>query len=615
MKRDSTITFNYFSFIVLFFIVCSLTSNSSQAFEIKNKTYNKKQALTNEDISTKLILADKHRISDPTLFKELLFELREQPNITTEQEYYLDLLFSYHLTFIGKYKIAESKLNNIIYSNANNLIKFRANYALIYISMPKRDWLGGLKYLTKNISLLPTIDNNEHYQNGLVTTIIFYNKIRQYKLALSYINKLKDQPLTKINSCLLKQLSLETKFNLNKLISDDGLIDDAIETCEQVKFDIATNIIIILKAKLYLNDKTPDRALSTLLPFIVNTNNTHYPMLIAEMNNVIAKAYWQINDIDNAQIYATKALTINKGMTNILQGVETYFLLYQIAKKQQDLSLALRYFEQYSEIEKRHLEGEKAKHLAFQLAEHNSFAQESQIKLLNEKNNALAAEQALAKTQAANRKLVILLLGVVILAFTFIGIRFSRSHKRVKELAEYDPLTGIFNRGHFTHVTNSALKYCKNAQQDLSVIMFDLDHFKKVNDSFGHACGDWALKETIKVCQNIGRKNDIFARLGGEEFCLVLTSCTIDVAMLRAEACRAAIEEIITEESNCEFSITASFGVTDLKRSGFTLDKLLADADMAAYASKNAGRNRVTMFEVPETSQPKKLDNSWNYEK
>jgi len=615
MKRDSTITFNYFSFIVLFFIVCNLTSNSSQAFEIKNKTYNKKQALTNEDISTKLTLADKHRISDPTLFKELLFELREQANITTEQQYYLDLLYSYHLTFIGKYKIAESKLNNIIYSNANNLIKFRANYALIYISMPKRDWLGGLKYLTKNISLLPTIDNNEHYQNGLVTTIIFYNKIRQYKLALSYINKLKNQPLTKINSCLLKQLSLETKFNLNKLISDDGLIDDAIETCEQVKFDIATNIIIILKAKLYLNDKTPDKALSTLLPFIVNTNNTHYPMLIAEMNNVIAKAYWQINDIDNAQVYATKALTINKGMTNILQGVETYFLLYQIAKKQQDLSLALRYFEQYSEIEKRHLEGEKAKHLAFQLAEHNSFAQESQIKLLNEQNNALAAEQALAKTQAANRKLVILLLGVVILAFTFIGIRFSRSHKRVKELAEYDPLTGIYNRGHFTHVTNSALKYCKNAQQDLSVIMFDLDHFKKVNDSFGHACGDWALKETIKVCQNIGRKNDIFARLGGEEFCLVLTSCTIDVAMLRAEACRAAIEEIITEESGCEFSITASFGVTDLKRSGFTLDKLLADADMAAYASKNAGRNRVTMFEVPETSQPKKLDNSWNYEK
>jgi diguanylate cyclase (GGDEF)-like protein len=144
--------------------------------------------------------------------------------------------------------------------------------------------------------------------------------------------------------------------------------------------------------------------------------------------------------------------------------------------------------------------------------------------------------------------------------------------------------------------------------------MFDLDHFKKVNDIFGHACGDWALKETIKACKGIGRQNDIFARLGGEEFCLVLPSCNIDAAMLRAEACRAAIEAIITEESGHDFSITASFGVTDVKRSGFTLDKLLADADMAAYTSKNAGRNRITLFEIPQTEKPKKLDNSWDYE-
>ena len=143
--------------------------------------------------------------------------------------------------------------------------------------------------------------------------------------------------------------------------------------------------------------------------------------------------------------------------------------------------------------------------------------------------------------------------------------------------------------------------------------MFDLDHFKKVNDCYGHACGDWALKETIKVCKDIGRKNDIFARLGGEEFCLVLPSCSIDAAMLRAEACRAAIEEIITEESGCEFSITASFGVTNVKRSGFELEKLLADADFAAYASKNNGRNRVTLFEVPTNDAEEKLDSSWGY--
>ncbi len=66
-----------------------------------------------------------------------------------------------------------------------------------------------------------------------------------------------------------------------------------------------------------------------------------------------------------------------------------------------------------------------------------------------------------------------------------------KAHKRIKELAEYDSLTGIFNRGHFTHIADTTLEYCKSASQNLSLIMFDLDQFKDVNDNYGHACGDW----------------------------------------------------------------------------------------------------------------------------
>ena len=614
MKKHSTILtyFNKLSFIVLFFILYNITFISAKAFEINQQHSANKITLTKEEISTQLTLADKYKRSNPTKFKQLIFEVAQQTKLTTEQQHYLNLLHSYHLTFVGEYDSAESKLKRILSSDASSLIRFRANYALIYIYMPKKNWLNGLKYLEKNINLLPTIDSNEYYQNGLLTTIIFYNKIRQYKLAISYINKLANQTLTDKNSCALKQLSLEAKFNLNELTPADDLIKDAIETCEHAKFDIATNIILILKAKLYLSDKAPDKALDLLLPYIENANNTHYPMLIAEMNNVLAKAYWQVSDIDNAQLYATEALTINKNMSNLLQGVDTYFLLYQIAKKQQNLALSLSYFEKYAEIEKAHLEGEKAKHLAFQLAEHQSFEQKSQINLLNEKNALLISEQALAKAKVANVQLFIAILTVTIALLVLWGGRLWKSHKRIKALAEYDALTGIYNRRHFTHVANSALKYCQSAQQDLSVIIFDLDHFKKVNDSFGHACGDWALKATTSACESIGRKNDIFARLGGEEFCIVLPSCNIDTAILRAEDCRVAIEAIITEASGCDFTITASFGVTDVKRSSFDLEKLLADADFAAYASKHTGRNQVTVFQPKTPEETKLLNNSWS---
>ncbi|PKG83190.1 GGDEF domain-containing protein [Colwellia sp. 75C3] len=614
IKTNSAVKNNtlIFSFFVLLFFVLSTSIQTSLADErTKPKQFENKN-LTLKEINDKLQLADKNRRSNPTEFKKLIFELKEH-QLTDKQQQYLDALFAFHFIYSGEYDKAEPKLKTLLKKNTSNLIKFRVNYSLIVVAAATKNWAEGLEYITTNIKLLPTINNTEHYQNGLLTIIVFYSQLGQYQLALSYIDKLSQQKLPPKNNCALKQLSLEAKFNLNQLKLDDNDFEDAVAECINADFLIPAHIVRTHKAKLYLQNDAPQKSLDFLLKYLEPTNSTQYPMLIAEVNNIIAKAYLKIDDVKSAKNHAIAALAINSNVSNILQGVETYSLLYQVAKKQQDLPLALKYFEKYSEIEKAHLEGEKAKHLAFQLAEHNAFEQESQIQLLNEKNHSLATEQTLEKTKVANRQLIILLLSFIILILAFVGMRFWRTHKRVKELAEYDPLTGIYNRGHFTHVTNSALKYCKNAEQELSVIMFDLDHFKKVNDSFGHACGDWALKETIKVCQNIGRKNDIFARLGGEEFCLVLPSCNIAAAMLRAEACRAAIEEIITEESGYDFSITASFGVTDARCSGFDLDKLLADADFAAYASKKTGRNKVTMFEVPETEKTAQLNSAWNY--
>jgi len=387
------------------------------------------------------------------------------------------------------------------------------------------------------------------------------------------------------------------------------MLESAMTACKNEP--IAENLIRSYLAETQIiNDNITDGKQS-LLNNLTIIESTKYARLIARTYSLIAKAFFLEGNIEKSKSYALKAIAIAKNIPTTKEVIESHKIIYDLSKLISDYKLALEYHRKYAQLKETYTNKETAKHLAFQLAEHNAFEQESQIKLLNEQNNALAAEQALANTQANNRKLIILLLALIILVFAFFGARLWRTHKRVRQLAEYDPLTGIFNRGHFTQVTNSALKYCQNAEQDLSLIMFDLDHFKKVNDSFGHACGDWALKETIKVCKDIGRQNDIFARLGGEEFCLVLPSCNIDAAMLRAEACRAAIEAIITEESKHDFTITASFGVTDVKRSGFNLDNLLADADMAAYDSKNSGRNRVTIYQVLE-KKVEPLDNSWS---
>jgi diguanylate cyclase (GGDEF)-like protein len=588
-------------FLALFLLCFSFSQNASIS--------------TTTDIDHLLEKANKIRTSNPAIFVKLLAELEEKSaQLTKQQNYYLDYLQAYKLIFSGQTKEAIAIFQGLLISKADKLIKFRTQLTLINAFAIEQNWTEGLSHLSVALKKLPEIKNHDTRVNGLAVTAIFYNQLGQYNLGLKYAEQLFNSNPQKRTVCFAATMIIESKLHLKQLQNNDSEIKKAINLCENEA--IAANFIRSYSAKFSLTNNKPDDVIKFLTPHLAQVNATQYPRLIVEIYTSLAEAYWLKGNLIKAEELALESIRVGEKIKTTQAVITAYKLLYKIAKKRSNhQEIALQYYETYAELDKTYVNEAQAKHLAFQLAEHNSFEQESQIKLLNEKNNSLAIEQALSESKAANRQLAVLLLIFVILILSVVGTRFWRTHKRVKELAEYDPLTGIYNRGHFTQVTNSALKYCQNAKQDLSLIMFDLDHFKKVNDIFGHACGDWALKETIKACKGIGRQNDIFARLGGEEFCLVLTSCTIDVAMLRAEACRAAIEAIITEESGHDFSITASFGVTDVKRSGFTLDKLLADADMAAYTSKNAGRNRVTLFEVPQTEKPKKLDNSWNYEK
>ncbi|AAZ26927.1 tetratricopeptide repeat-containing diguanylate cyclase [Colwellia psychrerythraea] len=566
------------------------------------------------DFDAKLSLADSIRSSKPQEFSVIIKGLnQEKSKLSTAQYQHLKYLNTYSLMFQGKLDEAIYLAKEIIISDANETLKFRAKISLMNIFANRQNWTEGLTNLSSLLKDLPSVKNEDFHQLALVAASMFYNQLGQYQLALSYAKKIEARAGQNRNQCLAKGFIVEALSKSHQLSTNDPIIEQAIEVCRKNNEILMVSFINSHIVRTYIYNEQFIKAIELLNATLQSTVNINFSRITAEYYSLLANAYWQTNELAKAQYFALKTLESKNQLSSRKAKILANHLLYKIYKHQNNLELALSYFEVYSELGKEHLKGEKAKHFAFQLAEHQNIEQESKIKLLNEKNSLLLSDQALSKAKVVNIQLMISILMVTLALLVLWGARLLKAHKRVRELAEYDPLTGIYNRGHFTHVTNSALKYCKNAQQDLSVIMFDLDHFKKVNDSFGHACGDWALKETIKVCQRIGRKNDIFARLGGEEFCLVLTCCTIDVAMLRAEACRAAIEEIITEESGNDFSITASFGVTDIKRSGFTLDKLLADADMAAYASKNAGRNRVTLFEVPYTAKANKLDDSWNY--
>ncbi|PKI17352.1 GGDEF domain-containing protein [Colwellia sp. 12G3] len=550
-----------------------------------------------DNVSEQLIKAEQIKSTHPIEFANLLEDIATNTvQLKPQQKYLLKYLQAYQLVFTGKAHSALPILETILSSDADKMIKLRCRITMVNFYAYDQNWTDGLSHLSKLLDTLPEIEDEELKQNGLALAAMFYNQIGQYSLGLKYAQNLEKIALKPRQICMAKMFKIEAIFNTSIKLTDP-VLDDALDACKSEP--IAENLIRSFVAETQINNGNFIEGKETLLKHIQAIESTKYVRLITRAYSLLSQSFFLEGDLKESERFALKAITLAKTMPTTRKVVESQKILYEIAKLNSSYELALQYNEKYIELKDIYTNKSSEKHLAFQLAEHNAYEQESQIQLLNEKNALLISEQALDKAKVANIQLMITILTVTLALLTLWGGRLWKAHKRVKELAEYDALTGIYNRGHFAQVTNSALKYCKNAEQELSVIMFDLDHFKKVSDSFGHACGDWALKATIKACQSIGRQNDIFARLGGEEFCLVLPSCNIAAAMLRAEACRAAIEEIITEESGCDFSITASFGVTDAKRSGFNLDKLLADADFAAYASKNSGRNRVTLFEVP----------------
>jgi diguanylate cyclase (GGDEF)-like protein/PAS domain S-box-containing protein len=188
------------------------------------------------------------------------------------------------------------------------------------------------------------------------------------------------------------------------------------------------------------------------------------------------------------------------------------------------------------------------------------------------------AEQSL---QAANRQLEAQL------------ERINQLHEQLREQAIRDDLTGVYNRRHFVEVADNELERARRHGAPLSLVMLDLDHFKNVNDQHGHAAGDAALKTVGTMLGATTRADDLACRLGGEEFAVLLSGVSHELALERAEKWRALLAGTAIPAAGATLQLTASFGVATLRRRDGSIDELMKVADTRLYRAKALGRNRV----------------------
>ena len=178
----------------------------------------------------------------------------------------------------------------------------------------------------------------------------------------------------------------------------------------------------------------------------------------------------------------------------------------------------------------------------------------------------------------------------------FVLMLSYKLNQKLESIATIDGLTGVLNRRGLEDAAIKMQDICKRINLSMAILLIDIDHFKKVNDKYGHLTGDDVLRHLSKEVASVLRSSDVLGRYGGEEFCVFLPNTTETDAVALAERIRAGVEASPFINANDSIKTTISIGVADSVRAGYDFKGLVATADSAMYGAKNGGRNRVVSF-------------------
>jgi diguanylate cyclase (GGDEF)-like protein len=177
-----------------------------------------------------------------------------------------------------------------------------------------------------------------------------------------------------------------------------------------------------------------------------------------------------------------------------------------------------------------------------------------------------------------------------------VAIENAQLFEQAYHLSVTDSLTELMNRRRFFEITKTELERTLRYRRTLSVMMIDIDHFKTINDTHGHATGDLALREVAGRIKHSVRAVDVVARYGGEEFVVLMPETNLQEALQVAERVRKSVSDDPIEENSVEVWATLSIGVAEMDEQSSNIDTLIRYADQALYTAKAKGRNRVEYF-------------------
>ncbi|WP_299490468.1 tetratricopeptide repeat-containing diguanylate cyclase [uncultured Shewanella sp.] len=596
---------SFFAYFICGMFCLSVERAYAEPIEQKNLTTHSnveiKQVATNNELSLNNL--DVKRIEAQITQLEAV-RLTEQARIVVETDALLPLLsrmpraLQYRLVQLkaqswamaGNMEAAENLLQRYLKTPPSTLfIEQHVDLLLLLAGVysDSYDVESTLKVLNQIVPFLAQVNdaNDEAYVYMLMVEML--TRMTRYQAAGQYTDKLfstLEKVKKPIRRCYISTVHANAVIHL---LVDDlsqreylvSLFRHSFNECEQAEDKGAMSINLRSLTEVYLLD-------NRLLLATAAIDKAYQMALIEDNTSELAFIYAHLADIakredkfDTAIEYASQSydLAIELKIDHLM--TKASLLLAETYELSGDTAQALLYRQVYEErylIQWQTTQGELT---VFESAKLQLLNSERQLDVLErEKAQYLMAKEMVERKQTQIRLWMTLLMGSI--GFLMIWIVMSvKQKRRYRVLAQSDPLTGIYNRSAGEYVGKILYEQARKVQQPFSLVSFDIDNFKAINDHFGHGTGDWVLKKIVNEITGKLREDDVFVRMGGEEFMILLPGLNETQAWKVATTCRLMIENLDTHYSGHEFSITASFGVTQGVEPDLQLDMLVKRAD------------------------------------
>jgi diguanylate cyclase (GGDEF)-like protein len=534
------------------------------------------------------------RTADHPQFLRLLAMLHQQASsMSDQQRWQLRYLDAWQASFQGDYTSADPVLQDVINQSADPVLVAKASAVLMDDMRNSRRYESAFELANQLVANLPKIQDKLARYMVLSYVSQLLRDAGQFDLAAHYARDMAQTLPPGETLCQPWTQLLAALHASHKLTSSGAEIQQGIEACQAPREPVSIQIIELMKGDLYLDENQPTRTIALLNEITPDIRASGFHLAMLHDRELLARAYWKLGNDSDARKAALAVLTasepgdVNESLRN------AYQTLYLIEKKHGHAAAALSYYAQYAEQNAGYLNDVSARALAYDVAQQHMLAQKLETEKLSKQNSMLRLQQALAAKTIETGQLYIVLLLMLLASVIFWLFRIKRSQLRFKQQASLDGLTGILNHQHFINGAQHALQGLERKQSDGCLVFIDLDHFKQINDTHGHAIGDAVLRHTVALCKQTLRANDLFGRLGGEEFAILLQTCSQEHGLAIAHCIRLAIHATPLDIDGHAITSSASIGLASTQTSGYGLQRLCREADAALYRAKRFGRNRV----------------------